>query len=84
MSEQRGSRFAAVLVEAEQITEFDGGAVPVGALENLEGHGAQDGLDCYADRLPTTSTRTSSSGSSRAIAPARLGEFLFLGTRTAA
>jgi len=29
MGEQRGSRFAAIFLEAKQITEFDGGAVPV-------------------------------------------------------
>jgi hypothetical protein len=38
MGEQRGSRFPAVLVEAEQITEFDWRAVPIGPLDDLEGH----------------------------------------------
>ena len=40
MGEQRGSRFASILVEAEQIAQLDGRAVPVRALQNLEGHGA--------------------------------------------
>ena len=40
VGEQRGSRFAAVLVEAKQITQLDGRAVPVRALEDLEGIGA--------------------------------------------
>ena len=40
MGEQRGSRFASILVEAEQIAQVDGRAVPVRALQNLEGHGA--------------------------------------------
>ena len=37
MGEQCGSRFAAVLVEAEQVTQRDRGAVPFKALEDLEG-----------------------------------------------
>ena len=40
MGEQGGSRFAAILLEAKQITEFELSAVPIETLENLEGHGA--------------------------------------------
>jgi hypothetical protein len=39
MGEQRRSRLTAILLEAEQIAQLDGGAVPVGVLEDLEGHG---------------------------------------------
>ena len=41
MGEQRSSRFPAVLVEAERIAQLDGRAVPVRALEDLEGHGSR-------------------------------------------
>ena len=40
MSEQSCSRLRAVLLEAEQITEFAGCSVPVGTLQNGEEHGA--------------------------------------------
>ena len=36
MGEQRRSRLAAILLEAEPIAQLDGYAVPVGAFEDLE------------------------------------------------
>ena len=37
--ERRSPRFAAVLVEAEQVAKRNRCAVPFGALKDLEGHG---------------------------------------------
>jgi hypothetical protein len=50
MREQDRLRLAAILVE-DQLTEGDGHAVPVGALEDLERHEGRDRSTTGADPL---------------------------------